>query len=176
MSITPQRMIKEGWVRGIVSEIESEQIQQIGLDLRVGKIQRVTGTATLMKNSKELPRYSDLDTNQDDCWYLQANQGYAFESMEECSIPIGYKGFVIHRSTMNRSVCLVTGSVYDPGYKGIIAGTIYVHQVPILIQRGARIAQFLMSEGEKGSAYDGDYQNQKSHISAAEKLNEQNRR
>jgi deoxycytidine triphosphate deaminase len=176
MFILPQRMIDEKMVFGIDAPIEADQIQQIGLDLRVAKVQRIAGTSMLMKKQKQLPGYIDIDLNQDNCWYLLPNQGYVFESMEQCVIPPGFEGKVIHRSSLNRSAVIVTGSIYDPGYKGIIAGTIYVHQVPLILEKGARIAQFEMSTAEMGSTYNGDFQNQKSHTAAAEKVNDQNRR
>lgn len=168
MLITPQTMVKNDWVT-CESSIEENQLQQVGLDIRVKTILKITGTAVLSRDSKELPGYIDVPFNNEEYWSLTPG-AYAFEAMEKCVIPVGYEGKVIHRSTFNRSGCFVTGSVYDPGYSGIIAGTMYVH-IPILVQYGTRLAQFQMQTAESGEMYDGDYQDQESHSKAAENLN-----
>lgn len=172
MLITPQKMLKEGYIKSGIEgmPIGEDQIQQIGLDVRAKAIQRICHTAILMRTEKHLPTYAEIDTNQDDCWVLEPG-AYALECVEECSIPIGFEGKLIHRSTFNRSGCFITGSVYDPGYRGIIAGTMYTH-IPLIVQRGTRIAQFQMQTAEVGEKYDGDYQDQESHSKAMEKVNE----
>lgn len=168
MLVTPQRMISEKWVFAPDRQIEPKQLQQIGFDLRVKSIQLIAGTARIMCNSKELPSYVSVPFN-DNCWFLEKGLSYAFECVEQCTIPLGYEGKVIHRSTFNRSGCFITGSVYDPGYRGIIAGTMYVH-TPLFVEFETCIAQFQMQTAEIGNSYDGDYQDQISHVEAAEKL------
>lgn len=172
MLITPQRMIAEKMVYAPNRKIEENQLQQIGLDLRVKNIQVITGPARIMRNSKELPNYIDVPFH-DNCWYLEAGSAYAFECVEECEIPLGYEAKVIHRSTFNRSGCFITGSVYDPGYRGMIAGTMYVH-TPLFVEFETRLAQFQIQTAEIGNSYDGDYQDQNSHTDAAEKLDAKN--
>jgi deoxycytidine triphosphate deaminase len=146
------------------------QIQQVGFDVRVHSISKILGTGYLMVNEKRLPSYAPLMTNQDNAFVLQPG-AYAVECMEDTEIPPDHEGRVLHRSTVNRCGCTFTGSVYDPGYKGVIAGTLYVHN-PFVIQFGARIGQFEITPKEQASLYDGDYQNQASHSKAAEKVNE----
>lgn len=173
MLILPKKMVELGYVKSRQEgwSLESNQFQQIGLDVRVCKIQRIVGTATIMRFEKQLPSYVDIDRNQDECWFLTPGV-YALECMEECQIPQGFEGKLIHRSTFNRSGCFITGSVYDPGYKGIIAGTMYSH-INMLVEFGTRIAQFQMQTAEMGELYDGDYQNQSSHAEVMGKVNGQ---
>lgn len=171
MLITPQTMVEKGFVfSGQESfPLEPEQLQQIGLDVRAFEIMAIRGGAIIGKHTKQLPQYLPLHVNRDNRWVLKPGV-YALECIEECSIPVGYEGKLIHRSTLNRSGCFITGSVYDPGYNGIIAGTMYVHNL-IEIEFGARVAQFQMQEVLKGEAYNGDYQDQESHQKSTEKVN-----
>lgn len=171
MLITPQTMLTRHFVKARYDQfpLEAEQSQQIGLDVRVGSIEKILGTSILMRNSKKLPAYVPIDRNQDNCWVLKPG-AYAIETLEECDIHLGFEGKLIHRSTFNRSGVFLTGSVYDPGYKGVIAGTLYVHTETLIVEFGTRIGQFQMQTAEQGSAYNGDYQNQTSHAEAAKKL------
>lgn len=168
MLVTPQKMIKNEWITSPALNLEDNQIQQVGLDVRIDKVMSIHGTATLTRTEKKLPAYHEISLNPDNCWLLQPG-AYAVECIEQCNIPKGYEGRLIHRSTFNRSACFITGSVYDPGYRGVIAGTMYVHN-PLVVERFTRIGQFQMRTAEDGDLYDGDYQDQISHAKAAEKL------
>lgn len=142
------------------------QIQQAGFDVRVAKIQRISGRGKLGVSSKTLPTYSDISLNQDNCYVLRQG-AYAVDCIEHVHLPVGFEGKLIHRSTMNRSACYLTGSVYDPGYKGLIGGTLYVYIDIMEVELYARIGQFQIQTAEEGTAYNGDYQHQKSHEDGA---------
>ena len=79
------------------------------------------------------------------------------------TIPEGYAGWVITRSTLNRNGLFITSGLYDSGYNGVMAGLLHVHHGPATIQRGSRVGQFIMFEAETLSLYDGDYGVGKNH-------------
>ena len=78
-------------------------------------------------------------------------------------IPEGYAGWVITRSTLNRNGLFITSGLYDSGYHGVMAGALHVEGGPAKIEKGTRVAQFLMFEAETLSMYDGDYGIGKEH-------------
>lgn len=168
MLLSPKTMLAKKFVTSRTGTIEDNQIQQVGLDVRVDKILKILGTARLTRTEKQLPSYHEMSLTSENTWILEPG-AYAVECIEDCNIPEGHEGRLIHRSTFNRSGCFITGSVYDPGYRGVIAGTMYVH-TPLVVERLTRIGQFQMRLAEKGDLYDGDYQDQASHAEAAEKL------
>lgn len=171
MLLIPDTIIKKGFVktRKDYEPFDDNQFQQVGIDVRVANVSRIFGTAKLTRFSKELAPQEMLAVNNDNCWVLQKG-AYAIDCMEECVIKQGYEGKLIHRSTFNRSGALLTGSVYDPGYEGLIAGTLYVFCNILVLEYGTRIGQFQIQTAEMGTLYDGDYQNQQSHAEAAERL------
>ena len=162
--MSPKKMVELGYITARFSDRPLDlredgkgQNQQVGFDVRVHSISRGAGVGYLMVNEKKLPNYIPLVTNPDNAFVLQPG-AYAVDCMEDVVIPADHEGRVIHRSTVNRCFCFFTGSVYDPGYKGVVAGTLYVFN-PFVIEYGARIGQFEITPKEQASLYNGDYQN-----------------
>ncbi len=84
---------------------------------------------------------------------------YYFESNLEITIPWGFVAWLVTRSSLNRNGIRVESGLYDAGFKGKIAGTLYNHSgVNIDLQRGARVAQLVFAEAETLHKYDGQYQ------------------
>jgi deoxycytidine triphosphate deaminase len=64
-----------------------------------------------------------------------------------------------HRSTYNRQGILITGSIYDPGYEGVIGCTIYnLSGNEITIIKNERIGQMVFFKAEAASKYNGQFQ------------------
>lgn len=96
---------------------------------------------------------------KDDSFVLVNTGAFAFESDVEVEIPEGYVGWLITRSSLNRNGIIVHSGLYDSGFKGIIAGTVYnMTKSIVYIERGARIAQFVLAKAECAGLYNGQYQ------------------
>ena len=66
-----------------------------------------------------------------------------------------------HRSSFNRKGVLITGSIYDPGYRGQIGCTIYnLSGQDLIIEKNERIGQMLFFAAQASNAYDGQYQDE----------------
>ena len=167
MIINPKKILDEKIVTSMpdCSSIEDNQLQQAGIDIRLNKVLTVhTPIIRIGKNTKPDFKSIYLDLNQDSEGYVRLSPGnaYSVDSMEYCKVPEDMVAFVIHRSTFNRSGIFVTGSVYDPGFEGNIAGTMYVHN-ETEVEIGTRFAQIVFMKAEAASLYNGSYQKQKSH-------------
>lgn len=64
-----------------------------------------------------------------------------------------------HRSSYNRKGVLITGSIYDPGYEGVVGCTIYnLSGEVIKINANERIGQMLFFKADPASEYKGQWQ------------------
>ena len=66
-------------------------------------------------------------------------------------------GWVITRSTLNRSNIFITSGLYDSKYTGCMAGCLHVGTGLARIKKGTRIAQYLSFDAEMLHGYDGSY-------------------
>jgi len=66
-----------------------------------------------------------------------------------------------HRSSFNRKGILITGSVYDCGYCGVVGCTIYnLSGSVLIIKKNERVGQMLFYQADAASKYEGQYQNE----------------
>jgi len=80
---------------------------------------------------------------------------------EEVNLPSNIFAIFIHRSSYNRKGILITGSIYDPGYKGRVGCTIYnLSGEEINIPKDERIGQMVFFEADPASEYNGQWQNE----------------
>lgn len=155
--------------RGIITDIGSkEQIQQVGIDIRVNKIFEVVGEATISKQSRVLPAYRELLPTKiltarkneepivmEECWRL--NPGYyLWEGFEKVNLPSDVMALLIHRSTLMRSGINIVSAIWDPGFSGPTGSNLNV-LMPIKIERGAKLAQMYFLKAEAYSLYEGIY-------------------
>jgi deoxycytidine triphosphate deaminase len=99
---------------------------------------------------------------KDDHWHLVGNVvAYPFMSDIEVEIPDGFCGWLITRSSLNRNGVIVQSGLYDAGFKGNIAGTLYkFNNNTVSLERGCRVAQFILAKAESRGLYNGQYQKQ----------------
>ena len=164
MNLSPKYVLEKGIIKSAkgMPPIESNQCQQVGVDLRVNKIYSIKGNSRITKDKKDrmFPNYDEVPLLDDNCYALRANTSYAVDTMEYVELPPWAFGLAIHKSTYNRVGSTVLGSVYDPGFRGVIAVTIRTTG-PVQVEKGVGIAQFICMEADAASVYNGSYQDQK---------------
>ena len=78
---------------------------------------------------------------------------------EVVKLPENIYATFTHRSSYNRKGILITGSIYDPGYTGVVGCTIYnLSGEPLKVNRFERIGQMMFFEASPASKYKGQYQ------------------
>ena len=78
---------------------------------------------------------------------------------EEVHLPNNVFSTFTHRSSYNRGGVLITGSIYDPGYEGVVGCTIYnLSGKAIEIEKNERIGQMVFFDADTASEYRGQYQ------------------
>ena len=147
----------------LLTNVQAGDSQPNAVDLRVEKIFRLKDAPfQLLGDEKKHRGSEELNVDEVGCWTLQPG---VYEIIMEniITVPEGYAGWVITRSTLNRNGLFITSGLYDSGYNGVMAGALHVEHGEAVIQRGSRVAQFLMFEAETLSLYDGDYGVGKEH-------------
>ena len=154
---------KEILEKGIIIPSEHSKAAQVGIDLSLAKVEKITGGSVVFKDNTVInPEFfhevSTIKVDGKDCWELEPGT-YAITFNEGCNIPENYTGFILHRSSLYRTGTQIVSPVWDPGYKTDQMGTVMVVNVKLIIEKNARACQILFHENSKvDELYDGQWQ------------------
>lgn len=143
--------------------IDDEMIQMHALDIRVNQIQRLGSCAEIPKEGKtvqgmKLDEPTLYGSNGSEYWHLFPGV-YSFDAIQGVEMAKGEAGWLVPRSSLTRNGVDVRSALYDAGYVGGVNGIIIVHNpYGIKIEKGARIAQFIVIKAETYKLYEGQYQ------------------
>lgn len=149
--------------RSKLSNVQPQDVQPNAVDLRLGKVFRLSSSTFKIDENEKVHRGS-YEMKPDPMGYYNLAEGH-YEVIMENMITVGENeaGWVITRSTLNRNGVFLTSGLYDTGYDGVMAGVMHVSCGPMRIQRGTRIGQYLSFNAESLHKYDGDYGAGKDH-------------
>ena len=149
--------------RSKLTSVQPQDVQPNAVDLRLGKVFRLSGSTFKIDENEKVHRGS-FEIKPDPAGYYNLAEGH-YEVVMENMITVGENeaGWVITRSTLNRNGVFLTSGLYDTGYDGVMAGVMHVSCGPMRIQRGTRIGQYLSFNAESLHSYDGDYGSGKDH-------------
>ncbi|WP_336362926.1 deoxyuridine 5'-triphosphate nucleotidohydrolase [Halalkalicoccus salilacus] len=137
------------------------QIQPNGVDLTFESVFEPIEPGRITRNDKKIAERRRVDAETFDRkspeTYSLSPGGYIVRYDELIHVPEGHVGFVYPRSSLMRNGCMLNTAVWDAGYEGRGEGLLQVHH-EIELERGARIAQFVLSEADHEGTYDGSYQ------------------
>ncbi|ABR56948.1 deoxycytidine triphosphate deaminase, putative [Methanococcus aeolicus Nankai-3] len=142
--------------KNFVNIKDDAQIQQCGIDLRVGKIFKLNGDGALdyTNEKRELPDQIEIFNSDKDNKIILKEGIYTVQIADKVKIPNNMAGFAYPRSSLLRMGATIYTAVHDPGYEG---APTYLLQVfnPITIYNDARIAQIVYIEC---SSVNGEYE------------------
>lgn len=164
MIISPAKILKDKIVYTTenVKEIDQkEQLQQVGIDLRLAKAFKVVGNATLTVDKNRIQKPSLVDMQVSAGFYLfKAGELYSIDFMEDVDIPEGMAGIIKHRSSINRTIGTCESAIFDPGFKSVGGcGAVFRPDTDVKIEIGFRMAQIVFFKADNANLYDGQYQN-----------------
>lgn len=143
-----------------LSEYTEDQIQPNAIDLRLDRVWRFKSNSNVFViNEREKTHalktemFTDGITNE---WILVPGT-YEVQFQGTISIGADEAGWVITRSTLNRNGVFITSGLYDSKYTGPMAGVLHVSAVPMRIERGTRVGQFMLYKAQALHAYNGSY-------------------
>lgn len=140
-----------------LTAVQDGDSQPNAIDLRLGKVFAINTTPFELSESYKKHRgTTEIESDQDGWYHLQEG---TYEVVMENIVTVGADeaGWVITRSTLNRNGVFITSGLYDSGYNGVMAGAMHVRGGPVRIQKGTRIAQFLLFKAESLTQYSGSY-------------------
>ncbi|MGQ9781992.1 MAG: deoxyuridine 5'-triphosphate nucleotidohydrolase [Nitrososphaeria archaeon] len=144
------------YVEGVVRD----QIQPNGVDLTFDKVYRIIGAGKIMKDEVTLPDYVETFSDANGIYHLDKGV-YILQIRERISVPLDAVGLCLPRSSLVRIGADIGAALWDSGYVGYSKILLKVDN-PILLERGSRIAQFMLvrSIGKTEVGYRGRYQNE----------------
>jgi dUTP pyrophosphatase len=152
-------MFRSGqFVADRLGDLDVDQIQPNGVDLRLGAVYEQTEPGRLTTEGKTVGERREIEA--EDGRYALDRGGYVVEYADRVVIPEGHVGFLYPRSSLLRNSCMLDTAVWDAGYEGRGEGLLEVHH-PIELEAGARIAQLVLAEAGHEGTYDGTYQHEK---------------
>lgn len=146
----------------IITNSIEQGLQQQGIDVRIKKVNKLSGSGVIPKEGKTLlPVYEEMQVSVNDSWYLQPGY-YEVEFEEGCNVPNNATLHFKTRSSLVRCGALVHSGQFDAGFKTNNMGAFLQVLNPISIQKGARIAQAIVfTSNEVSNLYDGQWQGDK---------------
>lgn len=146
----------------IITNSVEQGLQQQGVDIRIKKVNKLSGSGVIPKEGKTLlPVYEEIQVSVNDSWYLQPGY-YEVEFEEGCDVPNNATLHFKTRSSLVRCGALVHSGQFDAGFKTNNMGAFLQVLNPISIQKGARIAQAIVfTSNEVSNLYDGQWQGDK---------------
>lgn len=148
--------------QGIIVGYAEENIQQQGIDLRVEQIDLVGSGGFIPTIGKTvLPEYKQVDEcTETGIWNLEPGY-YSVRFVEGCKIPCDRVMVLIHRSSVIRCGAEIVSAQWDANFQTEKMGCFLRVNVPIKIQKYARLAQTRIFETEKVGKdylYNGQFQ------------------
>lgn len=157
----------------IITNLCSEGIQQQGVDVRIKNVSKVVmdyGCGYVPAKGKTVAPKSIIEpliNDNDTCgWMLQPGY-YEVEFEEGCKIPNNIAMNFKTRSSLVRCGAEITSGQFDAGFETENMGAYLKVNLPIIIEKGARVAQAILTETyEVGTdqLYNGQWQGDKQRI------------
>ncbi len=134
---------------------------QVGVDLTLKSLAEISRAAIIPAKGKTIhaEQFDLLQPGPGGLWGLKAGKAYSAtldQGLEK--LPTDLTAFIMQRSSLNRNGCVITGSVFDPGYGCENLGCTIYPTEDIFIEEHARIVQVIIHTNEPVmQLYDGQY-------------------
>ena len=164
MQLTGKQIVE----RGILQNVCVNGIQQQGIDVRVIDIKRVDACDNLCgfipatgKTLTPVVTPINLQQNYNSTFWELAPGYYEVTFEEGCQIPADCAMYFKTRSSLVRCGAEIRSGQFDGGFETDHMGAFLKVELPIKIEKGARVAQAIINETypvEKEYLYDGQWQ------------------
>ena len=166
MQLTGKQIVEKGIVIGACDE----GIQQQGVDVRISDIKLVDTCDGIyagyipVNGKTHLPIQKEVELWQDGLFWELMPGYYEVTFMEGCIIPANCAMYFKTRSSLVRCGAEIRSGQFDGGFETDRMGAFLKVELPIRIEKGARVAQAIINETytvEKEYLYDGQWQGDK---------------
>ena len=141
-----------------------EDIQENGIDLRVGKIEAIKNDGKIIgciDDEKFKPDYFPIPLVNDSHYRLLSHNYYFITVDRQIHIPKGYIQQYYLRSSFARCGLILTDAIGDSDFSGtLMVGVYNSSPMPIFVGKNERIIQAVTIKTDGTDlSYNGDYQN-----------------
>lgn len=162
MIINPRLALDNGWITFPNRPMESNQLQQNGIDVRIDCAYKIPIHKTFMllvDDAHHLDRYTPKKSSCKGRQTILMERGipYNADCFEYVSVPKDVVARVYIRSTLNMNGVWGQSTLYDSGFENFVGLMLYPW-VPFEVHVGARIAQIVFMKAESNSLYRGHNQ------------------
>lgn len=162
---------KEIFNSGMLIGADPDAVQQQGVDIRIDKVSKIRGMGIIPKEGKtSLPEYDEVKPlhfkNKESGkmvfgWMLPVGV-YDIVFIEGVKVDSTHCMKPLTRSSLVRCGARVDSGLYDAGFETAHAGAMLYVSNPIMIEKGARVAQIVCgASDEVENLYDGQFQGDK---------------
>ena len=143
--------------KSTLTNVQEGDSQPNAVDLRLDKVFKILPTVFEISDShKKLRETQEVFPDEEGYFNLEVGS-YEVVMSNIITVASGDAGWVVTRSTLNRSDIRIFSSLYDSGYSGCMAGCLHVGTGLAKIKKGTRVAQYLSFEAEALHNYNGSY-------------------
>ena len=146
-----------------LSERELTNPEGTGLDLRLGEVFKISGSAFLGETHRKTPDIKSVKVyNPKKTTSIKIKPGdfYLVKTIEKINLPLNLSAVIIPRTTTFRSGLFIRTGPIQPGYSGELTfGLKNEGPITVEIEMGARFSHVIFHEIKgSGSAYRGQWQ------------------
>ena len=133
---------------------------QVGYDLTLKEVKQING-GIVMADKTIVDDYTEImpTKNAFDKFIYKLEPGtYSLTFEQGVKLDTNHTAFIRHRSSILRCGGIITSGVYDPSFYVDEMGGVLIATKPIIIERGARVAQLIVFQNNEAEAYNGQWQ------------------
>ena len=135
---------------------------QVGYDLTLKEVKQINGGLVSSKSTTVNPYEEVMAFTLEGQEFFSLTPGsYSLTFEQGVKLPSGKTAFSRHRSSILRCGAIITSGVYDPGFEVDEMGAVLIATQPIMIEKGARVAQIIIFDNNEAELYDGQWQGTK---------------
>jgi deoxycytidine triphosphate deaminase len=133
---------------------------QVGYDLTLKEVKRINGGMVFADKTvveDYTPITPTLSPTNKLLFHLEPDT-YSVTFEQGVKLDLNHTAFIRHRSSVLRNGGIITSGVYDPNFEVDEMGAILIATKPIVLEKGARLAQIIIFENNTSEAYNGQWQ------------------
>jgi deoxycytidine triphosphate deaminase len=136
---------------------------QVGYDVTLKEIKRING-GMVLSDKTLIEDYTPIMPTQSPTGkflFKLEPDTYSITFEQGIKLDLNHSAFIRHRSSVLRNGGIITSGVYDPNFEVDEMGAVLIATKPLVIEKGARIAQVVIFENYLSEAYSGQFQKNK---------------
>ena len=138
---------------------------QVGYDLTLKEVKQING-GIVMADKTIVDEYTEImptkNANGKLIYKLEPGT-YSITFEQGVELHATRTAFIRHRSSILRCGGMITSGIFDPGFKVDEMGAVLIATKPIIIERGARVAQIYIFENNPAELYAGQWSGKKDY-------------